>query len=204
MFSNKIHEDAEKALKKGNTKEALKLYTKALEKSPNDINILSDRGVAYLHLNDKDKCFKDLNLAIDLQPEYGFRYACRAYAKRHFNDLNGAVEDYEMAVKLDPNDAVALNNLGLLLEEKGYKEEAERKFKQADELSKIEDHLIDTIEGIESSQSKKEESINEKKEEPTEKSKKKKAVQEFKKVFTSVEQFNEFMQFIKDGFKLKK
>lgn len=205
MFSNKTHEAADKALKDGKIEQSIELYSKALLESPNDIDIISDRGVAYLNNNDKEHCFEDFNLAIELQPDYGYRYACRAFAKRHFKDIDGAVEDYEIAVKLDPEDTIAHNNLGLLLEEKGYKKEAERKFKRADKLSKMEDHLIDTIESMESVDKTEIQSDEKKTETPvSKKEKKNNSTKEFKKIFTSVEQFNQFMQFIKDGFKLKK
>ena len=74
---------------------SIELYSKALNEAPDDLNILSDRGVAYLHKEDKLRCFGDLNRAIQLQPDYAYRYAARAFAKKHFGDLDGAVEDYE-------------------------------------------------------------------------------------------------------------
>ena len=90
MFTNKTHEQAEKQRKAGNQEKAIVLYSKALKEAPNDCNILSDRGVAYLHLNKQELCLKDLDFAVELQPDYAFRYACRAYAKRRFGDLDGA------------------------------------------------------------------------------------------------------------------
>ena len=115
MFANKEHEKAHVLFKDGKLKESILIFTKALVAAPNHLDILSDRGVAYLHLKEEQKCFDDLNLAIELQPEYGFRYACRAFAKRSFGDLEGAIVDYEKAVNLDPDDSIAHNNLGLLL-----------------------------------------------------------------------------------------
>ena len=45
-----------------------------------------------------------------------------------------AIQDYEKAIKLDPDDAVAQNNLGLLQEQLGYKTEAKKRFEIADDL----------------------------------------------------------------------
>jgi len=114
---------------------------------------------------------------------------------------------------LDPEDAIAQNNLGLLLEEKGYKKQAEERFKRADRLSKMEDGLYGVINDLE------------KEDEPTDKSEKEQlpfqqlnqdSIEkerttteqmsrgvEFKKVFTSRSQLKEFLNFIKNGFKLK-
>ena len=47
----------------------------------------------------------------------------------------GAIADYEKAIKLDPEDAVAFNNLGLVEEKLGRKEKAKDYFQKADSLS---------------------------------------------------------------------
>lgn len=205
MFTNQIHEEAHLSLKAGNIEKAIVLYTKALELHPEDLNILSDRGVAYLHAKNKELCFKDLNLAIKLQPDYAFRYACRAYAKNHFGDIDGALEDYAIAVKLDPDDAVAQNNYGMLLEEKGYHKEAKERYERADKLSKMEKGLLAMMEQLENGESgmnvsKTDISENEK---PADENINSTHAQEIKKVFTSRKQFKEFIQFVKNGFRIK-
>ena len=199
MFANKIHEAAEKEREAGNQEKAIELYSKALIESPNDCNIISDRGVAYLHLNNKEFCLKDLDLAIQLQPDYAYRYACRAYAKRRFGDLDGAVEDYEKAVELDPEDSIAHNNLGLIMEERGYQKKAEKRFERADKLTKMENNLLDVIDELDEKPEEETKSPLPKvkpEREPTKS-------EEFKKVFTSKNQFMEFIRFIKNGFKIK-
>lgn len=200
MFTNKAHEEAEKERKAGNQEKAIEYYTKALIEAPNDCNILSDRGVAYLHLNNQELCLKDLDLAVDLQPDYAFRYSCRAYAKRRFGDLDGAVSDYEKAVELDPEDSIAHNNLGLILEERGYQKKAEERFARADKLSKLEDQLLDVVDELEDQSNEKttsSEIVHEKQSSPS-------RFNEFKKLFTDKNQFKEFIQFIKNGFKIPK
>ena len=203
MFSNKYHEEAENSLKEGKIEEAIELYSKALSESKDDPNILSDRGVAYLHAENKVKCLEDLDKAIKLQPKYAFRYACRAFAKSHFKMYDSAIEDYEKAIELDPDDAVAHNNLGMLLEQKGYMEKANERFERADKLSKQEDHLLDVVDELEKQEEPK---IEEERKEIDPSIKREEhisAYKEFKKVFTSKNQFKEFINFIKNGFKIK-
>lgn len=202
MFANKTHEQAHQALKEGEIEKAIELYSKALLDYPDNCNILSDRGVAYLHLKDREKCFLDLDKAIELQADYSFRYACRAFAKNNFGDLDGAVKDYEKAVELDPEDAVAHNNLGLLLEQQGYKIAAEERFQRADALSKMEDNLLNVIDDLEQTDKPQIMESPTGVPEPEEKVNGN-ASQEFKKVLTSKSQFREFIAFVKNGFKLK-
>ncbi len=197
MFANKTHKKAEKALKEGKLDKAISLYTKALKESPNHIDIISDRGVAYLNMNKEKECFEDLDRAITLQPDYGYRYACRAFAKKNFGDLEGAIKDYENAVELDPSDEIGHNNLGLLLEQKGYQDEAEKRFEQAKKLSEAEDRLLDVTVTSRDSVS------NTKKPEPELEDEMTTKMKEFKKVFTSTEQLKEFLNFLKNGFKIK-
>ncbi|MFT5780431.1 MAG: tetratricopeptide (TPR) repeat protein [Crocinitomicaceae bacterium] len=221
MFANKTHEEAHALLTEGKIEDALLAYTKALEQNPEHADIYSDRGVAYLHLKDEKRCFEDLNKALELQPDYSYRYAARAFAKNNFGDLNGAIKDYEKAVELDPDDAIGHNNLGLLLEQRGYKKEAEERFKRADNLSKMEDHLLDVMDDLETpyvtsieqkkpadevEQVNKTEQVNPVRAEidPTIKREKEiSAVKEMGRIFTSRKQFNDFMKFIKNGFKIK-
>lgn len=197
MFVNNTHESAHEALKKGLLDEAIHLYTLALEENPGHPDIYSDRGVAYLHKQDKAMCMLDLDKAVEIQPNYAFRYACRAYAKNNFGDIDAAIIDYELALELDPEDAVAHNNLGLLLEQKGYKLEAEKKFRQADRLSKIEDHLLHVIDELEGK-----DEIERVEIPPGSLSKPNSFWKEITLILTSKKHFREFIRFIKNGFKI--
>jgi Tfp pilus assembly protein PilF len=208
MFTNSKHKAADEALKKGEVDKAIVLYTEALNENPNDCDILSDRGTAFLHKKDQLRSLADFNKAIDLDPNYAFRYAARAFAKQNFGDLDGAVADYKKAVELDPSDAVAENNLGLLLEQQGYKKEAEERFKRADKLSKMEDELYGVMDDLEggSDQYTNPKMSDSKVEQATQAESElenNSTSAEFKKVFTSRKQFREFVRFIKNGFKLK-
>ena len=196
MFANKTHKTADEVFKSGDLKKSIILYSKALKESPNKAIIFSDRGVAFLHSKEKKKCLADFNRAIELEPDYGYHYAARAFAKNNFGDIDGAIMDYKEAIKMDPDDAIGQNNLGILLEKKGYQKEAEKRFKIADSLSKMEDKLFDVIEDIEetSNKNKSKNKINKNK---------KSTKSELKKLFTSKTQFQEFIKFLKNGLKIK-
>lgn len=233
MFTNSKHEAAHKALKNGEIDRAILLYTEALNAAPDNCDILTDRATAFLHKKDKLRSMADFNKAVSLDSNYSYRYAARAFAKQNFGDLDGAVADYEKAVALDPDDAVAHNNLGMLLEQQGYKKEADERFVRADKLSKMEDDLYAVMDDIESENedenkeskpnvSEGEDALKAQFDERTARAsekavqgeiepetKEENAIQnsstskELKKVFTSRNQFREFIRFVKNGFKLK-
>lgn len=128
---------ANELLKEKKFSDALKAYTDALHELPGNPDLLHDRGVCYFHLGKKDLALIDMNKAVELQPDYSYRYASRAYIRSACKDVEGAISDYEKALKLDPKDAISMNNLGLLEEQLGYMSKAKDRFKKADELNEI-------------------------------------------------------------------
>ena len=210
MFVNTQHKKGNDYLDEQKYDKALIAFNKALEKSPDHPDILSHRGVAYLHLNQKKNCLDDLLHALKLEPENSYRYASLAYARDFFGDLDGAIADYEKAVKIDPKDAIAHNNLGLLQEKKGYQQKARNNFERADKLAEIENKFMKTLDEQEQNVSQSEdmkpkpssgEKLQPKKLQPD---KKEKSMDVVKSVFTKKSAFIEFLAFIKNGFKLKK
>jgi tetratricopeptide (TPR) repeat protein len=85
-------------------------------------------------------CLKDMDRAIQLDPNNPFRYSSRAYIRGHLKYTHDAIKDYQKALELDPDDAVTLNNLGLLEEQLGRMDAAKQRYKQADDLTKNEKH----------------------------------------------------------------
>lgn len=102
------------------------------ETSHTDSDALHDRAICKFHLSDKDSAIKDLDAAAQLQPDYGYRFSSRAWMKQANGDTDGAISDYKIAIELEPDDAMAQNNLGMLEESQGYKTQAKKRFKIAD------------------------------------------------------------------------
>ncbi|MCX7743630.1 MAG: tetratricopeptide repeat protein [Flavobacteriales bacterium] len=132
-------------LRMGQPEKALEVIEKALQRSPDDAMLLSERGVIYFHLGKKSLALLDMDKAVILEPKNPYRYASRAFIKDSLGDIEGAILDYEKAIELDPDDAIAYNNLGLLFEKQGYFEKAKKNFEQADKLSKLENQFLKVI-----------------------------------------------------------
>jgi len=179
-----------KAYKKGDFLAAVKYYSKLLEVSLNDPDLFYDRAMSYYHLSDFQKCIQDMNEAQKLQPNNPYRYSSRAYVKNKIGDFDGAIEDYQKAVHLDPEDAIAYNNLGLAMEAKGYSENAKTHFSKADELANEKESVKRTIPKPNFIET--DEVIDET------------LFGYLSKNVTNGKFFKEFMQFVKNGFKLSK
>lgn len=104
-----------------------------------DPDAWNDYGVALFHAGAKQEALAALDRALELQPDYGYRFAARAWMRQALKDFDGARADYAQAIALDPDDAISLNNLGLLEEQAGFFRQARERFAAADALS----HLLE-------------------------------------------------------------
>lgn len=102
-----------------------------------DGNLLHDRAVCLFQLGRKTESLDLLDRAATLEPDNPYRYASRAWIRAAMKDVDGAIEDYRKALDLDPDDAITLNNLGLLEEQYGMRKAAQERFRRADTLSGI-------------------------------------------------------------------
>lgn len=176
--------------------EAIKIFTKVLKIDPKDANALSQRGIAYLNIEKYDLSLKDMNNAVKYDPKYSFRYQSRGYLKTRMKDHEGAIKDYEKAVELDPTDGIAYNNLALAQEQMGWAKQAKANFDKSDQKmglktaeERAEERKNAPIENQKNTQS--DQKINQSKTEIA------------KAVFTQKNVFKEFLNFIKNGFKIK-
>lgn len=176
--------------------EAIRIFTAVLKEEPTNANALSHRGIAYLNIDKLDLSLADMNAAAEHDPDYSFRYQSRGYLKARMKDYAGALADYEKAVELDPNDAIAHNNLALAQEQMGWAKEAKESFDKSDELSGIK-----TAE--ERAKERRDNAVQTNKPEKTPNDIPSKKSQVAKEVFTKKAVFKDFIGFIKNGFKLK-
>lgn len=124
----------------GQWQSALVGFDEAEQENPDwgfDPDFLNDRAVALFHNDRAHESIALLDKAINLQPQYGYRYAARGWMKQALRDIQGAIADYEKAVELDPEDAITLNNLGLLEEQIGRMQSAKDRFAAADAMDRI-------------------------------------------------------------------
>lgn len=210
-MKTEAHKKANKLYQEKSFEKAFELYAIAVKDDPKNPDIWSEKGICLFHLGQKKKALEHLNKAVELQPDYSYRYSSRAYIKDANGDIHSAIEDYKFAIKLDPEDAIAHNNLGLLEEKLGYVEASRKRFERADKLIKLENKLMDKIDELEGKPDPK----NQKDEAPrkseasqtntreVKSSGKSSKSQVIKDVFIKKSTLKEFLRFIGNGFKIK-
>jgi tetratricopeptide (TPR) repeat protein len=129
-----LHNRARALSRIGKLKLALVDFKALTVQFPQNASFLADYAVA-LHLDSQNEQAALLfEQALALEPTNPYRYASRAYFKDRTGDFEGAIQDYEKAIELDPEDAIALNNKGLIEEKLGYKERANKSFDKSNSL----------------------------------------------------------------------
>ncbi len=74
--------------------------------------VLHERGVVYFLAKRFDMALTDFDAAAKADPDFADTYADRAAARVIKGDMNGCIADLNRAVALDPNNLVALMQLG--------------------------------------------------------------------------------------------
>ena len=174
---------------------AIDHFCAAIELDANNVEYYAERAVAYLNTNQFDLSMYDMNICVDMEPNNSYRYSCRAFLKSKIGDSDGAISDYEKAIMLDPEDAVAYNNLGMAQEQQGYHKNAQKSFKRSNDLIGYKPNRLDDGTNISTTKA------SDLKSESPQKMVTKSSVA--KDVFTKKNSFKEFLSFIKNGFKIK-
>ena len=131
---NKAFENGEEKYKERDFDGAIMDFTLALERDPGNSEILYQRAMCYYHLKKQSLALLDMDAAVEMQPNYSFRYASRAFMRDTFGDVMGAIQDYKQAIALDPEDAISYNNLGILEDKMGRRTVSQGYYDKADNL----------------------------------------------------------------------
>ncbi|XP_056604722.1 RNA polymerase II-associated protein 3 isoform X2 [Triplophysa dalaica] len=119
--SEGIHVDRDLALTekdKGNEKfkdgqydAAIECYTRGMNADPYNPVLPTNRAACFIRLKKYAVAESDCNLAITLDSKYMKAYTRRGAARTALKDHQGALDDYEMVLKLDPGNFEAENEL---------------------------------------------------------------------------------------------
>ena len=179
---------------------ALTEFDTLLQAGVRDGNLLHDRAVCVFQLGRKKEALDQLDEAVALEPDNPYRYSSRAWIRAALKDVDGAIEDYRKALDLDPDDAITLNNLGLLEEQYGMRKAAQEKFKRADTLMGIlRDAGVDPADAAAQPADTPEPASNAAPTEDLPPTSEGSLLGEIKAVFTTPGRGREFLQFLKNG-----
>ncbi|XP_072529961.1 RNA polymerase II-associated protein 3 isoform X2 [Salminus brasiliensis] len=97
--------------KEGKYDEAIECYTNGMSADPYNPILPTNRAASFFRLKKYAVAESDCNLAIALDSKYIKAYARRGAARFALKNHQGALEDYEMVLKLDPENLDAQNEI---------------------------------------------------------------------------------------------
>lgn len=104
-------EEGNMFFKEGKYDEAIECYTKGMSADPYSPVLPTNRAACFFRLKKYAVAESDCNLAIALNSKYVKAYSRRGAARFALKNHQGALEDYEMVLKLDPENLDAQNEL---------------------------------------------------------------------------------------------
>ena len=101
---------------RGDTDEAIKLYTQAIASDElgagSKSKALTSRGGVWFSKRDYDRAIADYDEAIGLDPQYSWALVARGNAWLHKTDYDRAAADYNEAIRLNPRSVAAFVGRG--------------------------------------------------------------------------------------------
>ncbi len=98
--------------RQGNTAKALEAYEKAVQQDPEALQVYRDLAELRLRIGQADAAHQAAERVKELAPKDPMSYIFLGNVRVAKGDLAGAAEAYEQALKLDPTNLRALENLG--------------------------------------------------------------------------------------------
>jgi len=96
---------AAKLLEDGQNEDALREYESQLKDNPDNVYALRGKAQALMQMGKSDLALNIYNDAISREKDFGVTYANRGILRDRMGDHQGALADYEMALKLAPETA---------------------------------------------------------------------------------------------------
>ena len=125
------------AMKKGNVREALQHFTKAVEINPAEYKYYNDRGVAYKRLGDLEKALGDYNKSLELNPHYTNALNNRGVVYLEQGHYDKALVDFKEALKYGGLEGKIFTNIGIAKAAKGDYRSAIKDFNNAVSLHPV-------------------------------------------------------------------
>jgi stress-induced-phosphoprotein 1 len=110
-LSLKARQEGNEFFKKGDYPEAVKSYTEAIKRDPNDKVAYTNRATAYTKLGAIPQAIKDCDKALEIDGKFVKAFNKKAYALFLMKDYYKALETYQIALEIEPDNKEVENGI---------------------------------------------------------------------------------------------
>ena len=129
-----LAEQAKQAFERDKYAEAEKLYDKALQLAPNNLYLLSNRGVVQFRAGKYKQSEESFRKAIAIAPEDHFSWCTLGIVEYSQGKYDEAVNALTKSLAINPKNSTAHNYLGITAAQKGWIEAAQKELETAIQL----------------------------------------------------------------------
>lgn len=122
--SAEYNAEAERLELEGRYEEAISFLDKAIDKDPNNLYALINRGVDKSLLGDYQGAIDDYTRIIEIDPDNALAIVNRGRNKKRLEDYQGAIDDFEQAIETKGGERHYTNKVHNLLFDTGFAFEA--------------------------------------------------------------------------------
>ena len=119
------------------TPQALEYVDYAIELDSTDANDLLAKADLLYYMGRTEECIQTIDKYVDNAPDFYFGYYRRGFYKDNTRDVEGAIEDYSMAIALNPDYAYAYLGRADMYALKGDTEASEADFRKVVEIDTV-------------------------------------------------------------------
>mmetsp|Transcript_3501 Transcript_3501/g.2517 ORF Transcript_3501/g.2517 Transcript_3501/m.2517 type:complete len:114 (+) Transcript_3501:27-368(+) len=94
-----------KAFQEKDYHKAIEHFTRAIEETPSDHTLYSNRSACYYNLGKSNPALEDANKCIELKPDWSRGFQRKANALHQQGNFDYAIAVYEEGLKLDPSNS---------------------------------------------------------------------------------------------------
>jgi len=114
ILAERYKDEGNAAFQEGTTesvKQAINLYTQAIDMDPDNHIYYSNRSAAYLKADSKSKALWDAEKCVEIAPAWAKGYSRLGAAQQSLKRFDNAIDAFKKAIELDPDSKAAWSAL---------------------------------------------------------------------------------------------